>query len=91
MESNARFIIGLICGILLLIKVQIHNYIDKENGYNSKSSSGFRFNFIFVLPYFQSVNASTQKAKRICNIIWGAFVISFIAIFFFKVSGVITT
>ena len=83
MEDNARLIVGIVCGILLLIKIQLHNLIDKKNSYYNKSSSGFRFNFIFLLPYYQETNTSTIKTKRLCNIFWTAFIVSLISIFFF--------
>lgn len=73
MKEDLKLIIGIICLILLFIKIQIHNYLDIKNEYAPKSSSGFRFNFIFLLPYFQEVNNDTKKTKTICNIIWLVF------------------
>ncbi len=75
MQENTRLVFGIICALVIYVKIQIHNYLDKKNGYYAKSSSGLRFNFIFLLPYFQEVSDETKHRKTICNIIWVVFLV----------------
>lgn len=82
MGENTKFIIGIICAFILFTKIQLHKYVDKRNNYYEKSTTGFRFNFILMLPYYKSVNFETKKIKILCNFFWCLFVIFFLILIF---------
>lgn len=70
MKPETRLYIGLVMILVMLIKIQIHKLLDKKNGHFEKSASGFRFNFLLLAPYFESIKSEDTKLRIICNILW---------------------
>lgn len=77
MYDNTKIFFGVASTIILIFKFIIHQYIDKKNGYQHKSSTANRINPLLLLPYYQEVNSTTNKLKQLCNILWSLFVITF--------------
>lgn len=84
MNEQIKIFFGMTSAIILILKFLLHQYIDKKNGYEHKSSTAQRINPLLLLPYFQKVNINTNKLKILCNILWCIFIISFAFFIYFK-------
>lgn len=83
MDKSLTLFIGLFAGVLFFIKVQVHIFLDKKNGYAKKTSTAYRINPVLLLFYFQKTTEETKRLKLICNLLWGVSLILLLVITFF--------
>ena len=60
---------------VFFIKMALHKYLDKKNGYSGKLSNAMTLHPIFLLPYFQKTTLQTKQAKIWCNIVYVVFLL----------------
>lgn len=62
------------------IKIYLHQRLDMLNGYVKKSASGFGFNPILLLPYFNEIKQEDKSLLKKCNIFWAMSLIALLVL-----------
>lgn len=82
MGQEIKLTLGIICGLILFIKIKLHQYVDRKNNYMKKSSTAYRVNPVLLLPYLNNVSLETKKYKVICNTLWTVFIFLILLLIF---------
>jgi len=75
MNESGIIILAFIVAGIFFVKMELHKYLDKKNGYSKKPSNAMMLHPIFLLPYFQKTTLETKQVKIWCNIVYGIFLL----------------